>query len=165
MKLTEKQRRFAEEYIKTGNIYRSAIDAGYSTKTANSIGSENLRKPNIKAYIDKRLNELKKKSIAQQDEVLQFLTSSMRGEVRETIPIGVGDGAQELVEVVPNVATRQKAAIELLKRYDVASLNYLNEELKRRQIKILDKELSSENSQEDKIKSLMGMITEAIRDE
>lgn len=165
MKLTEKQRRFAEEYIKTGNASVSARNAGYSEAYAKTHVYKLLENARVKAYIDKRLNELKKKSIAQQDEVLQFLTSSMRGEVRETIPIGIGDGAQELVEVVPNVATRQKAAIELLKRYDVASLNYLNEELKRRQIKILDKELSSENSQEDKIKSLMGMITEAIRDE
>lgn len=42
MKLTEKQKRFADEYIKSGNATQAAIKAGYSKRTANRIGPENL---------------------------------------------------------------------------------------------------------------------------
>ncbi len=56
-KMTEKQRRFADEYIRLGEITQAAINAGYSTKTAYVIGKENLDKPIIKSYIDKRLTQ------------------------------------------------------------------------------------------------------------
>ncbi|MFR6454907.1 MAG: terminase small subunit, partial [Peptoniphilus lacrimalis] len=54
-KLTIKQKKFADEYIKTGNATQSAINAGYSKKTARVTGAENLTKPNIKAYVDERM--------------------------------------------------------------------------------------------------------------
>src|SRR5690625_1285887 len=54
-KLTVKQKRFADNYIETGNARQSAISAGYSERTASVIASENLTKPNILAYIDKQL--------------------------------------------------------------------------------------------------------------
>lgn len=121
MKLTRKQQLFADEYIRTGNIYQSAIYAGYSSKTANSIGSENLRKPNIKSYIDARLEELKKETIAEQDEILQYLTSVMRGEVtdQELIPVQIGRGKTSVEEHEKRSDTkaRNKAAELLGKRY------------------------------------------------
>lgn len=51
-KLTDKQRRFCEEYVIDWNGTRAAIAAGYSEKTAYSIANENLNKPELKAYID-----------------------------------------------------------------------------------------------------------------
>ena len=54
-KLTTKQKKWADEYIKTGNATQSAINAGYSEKTAKQIGTENLAKPVLKAYIAKQL--------------------------------------------------------------------------------------------------------------
>lgn len=120
-KLTLKQQRFADEYIRLGEITKAAVNAGYSTKTAYAVGSENLKKPRIKAYIDERLEELKKQSIAQQDEVLQYLTSVMRGEVtdQELIPIGIGKGEMEVVRLERRSDTnaRTKAAELLGKRY------------------------------------------------
>ena len=56
-KLTPKQKRFADQYILTGNARQSAIKAGNSEKTASEIASENLNKPNIAAYIDNQLKE------------------------------------------------------------------------------------------------------------
>ena len=54
MKLTDKQKRFIEEYMANGmNATQAAKDAGYSEKTADVIGSENLVKPNIKAEIER----------------------------------------------------------------------------------------------------------------
>lgn len=121
MKLTVKQQRFADEYIRLGEITKAAINAGYSTKTAYAIGQENLKKPAIKAYIDKRMEELKKQSIAEQDEVLQYLTAVMRGEVtdQELIPVGIGQGAMEVekLEKRSDTNARTKAAELLGKRY------------------------------------------------
>ncbi len=116
-KLTEKQRRFADEYIRLGEATQAAINAGYSTKTARSIGHENLTKPDIKAYIDNRLNELKKESIAEQDEILQFLTKVLRGEARGTELVGLGMGEQSVDQVPPTIAEKTKAAELLGKRY------------------------------------------------
>ena len=94
MKLTEKQRRFVDYYVETGNKTEAAKKAGYSEKTAASIGDENLRKPAIKAAIDARLRELEDKRIAKADEIMQFLTSTLRGEVKEerVVVEGTGEG-------------------------------------------------------------------------
>lgn len=117
MKLTEKQRRFADEYIRLGEITKAAINAGYSTKTAYAIGKENLEKPVIKSYIEARLQELRKKSIAEQDEVLQYLTSIMRGEHTEQTLRGIGEGAQTIDDIEISAKDRIKAAELLGKRY------------------------------------------------
>lgn len=57
-KLTPKQKAFADEYIKFGNATQAAIGAGYSAKTARSIGQENLTKPDISNYINERLKQI-----------------------------------------------------------------------------------------------------------
>ncbi|WP_273750503.1 terminase small subunit [Leuconostoc mesenteroides] len=85
MKLTPKQKRFADEYIKTGNATQSAIEAGYSKKTARSVGSENLTKPDISEYIAKRIAEIDKENIAEQKEILEFMTRVMRRQETEQV--------------------------------------------------------------------------------
>ena len=120
-KLTLKQKKFADEYIISGNATQAAVKAGYSEKTATQVGAENLRKPYIKSYIDERLSELSSKKIADQDEVLQFFTSVMRGEILEPYALGIGNGAQQIIEIKPNAATRKSAAVELAKRYGLTS--------------------------------------------
>jgi len=98
VRLTEKQKRFADYYIETGNATEAAIKAGYSQRTARFIGAENLTKPNIKLYIEQRLKELKDERIADATEVLQYLTSVMRGEMTETRYIAVYDKDGSFVE-------------------------------------------------------------------
>ena len=120
-KLTLKQQKFADEYIISGNATQAAIKAGYKEKTAYKTGAENLRKPQIKSYIEERLSELSSKKIADQDEVLQFFTSVMRGEILEPYALGIGNGAQQIIEVKPNAATRKSAAVELAKRYGLTT--------------------------------------------
>lgn len=117
MKLTEKQKRFADYYIETGNATESAVRAGYSEKTAKEMGYENLTKPHIKSYIDERLSEKENKRIAKQDEVLTYLTSIMRGEHQEQVLQGIGKGAQVIVEMDVSAKDRIKAAELLGKRY------------------------------------------------
>lgn len=116
-KLTLKQKRFADEYIISANATAAAIKAGYSKKTARSIGQENLTKPDIKAYIDERLEKLKSEKIATQEEVLQYLTSIMRGDQQEKTLISVGEFGQKIVDIDVGAKDRIKAAELLGKRY------------------------------------------------
>lgn len=60
--LTGKQKRFCEEYIFDFNATRAAKEAGYSEDTAYSIGSENLKKPEIQAYIKELQSDLERTS-------------------------------------------------------------------------------------------------------
>ena len=121
MKLTEKQRRFVDYYIETGNASEAARRAGYSEETAGWIGQENLQKPTIKAAIDARLKDLEDKRIAKADEVLQFLTSTLRGEVKEehVVVEGTGEGRSDarIIKVQVSARDRLDAAKSLLKRY------------------------------------------------
>lgn len=80
-KLTEKQKRFIDYYIETANATESAKRAGYSEKTAKNIGAENLTKLNF--FIQKKLEEKEEDRIASQDEVLEYLTKVMRGELKD----------------------------------------------------------------------------------
>ncbi|HEL1269835.1 phage terminase small subunit [Streptococcus dysgalactiae subsp. equisimilis] len=116
-KLTLKQKRFADEYIISANATAAAIKAGYSKKTARSIGQENLTKPDIKAYIDERLEKLDSEKIADQKEVLQYLSSVMRGEQQEKTLISIGEFGQEIVDIDVGAKDRIKAAELLGKRY------------------------------------------------
>lgn len=82
-KLTIKQKKFADEYIKTGNATQSAINAGYSKKYANTNASKLLQNTTIKAYIDERMKELDEEAIADQKEILKGLTRQARREEKE----------------------------------------------------------------------------------
>lgn len=111
--MTPKQKKFCDEYIKSGNAKQSAIKAGYSPKTAYSIGNENLNKPELKAYIEKRLKRLESEKIAGAREVLEYLSSVMRGEQTESV--ATAKGVYDNVPV--SAKDRISAAKELLKRY------------------------------------------------
>lgn len=121
MKLTEKQKRFADYYIETGNITEAAVKAGYSKKTARVIGQENLLKPAIKRYIDEKLEAMQDERTASAKEVLEFLTKSMRGEIKEEVVVveGTGDGTSEARMVKKQIGLRDriKSAELLGKRY------------------------------------------------
>lgn len=71
--MTKKQKLFVEEYLIDLNATQAAIRAGYSPETAGSIGSENLKKPEIRARIDKAMAERSKRTGINQDRVLQEL--------------------------------------------------------------------------------------------
>lgn len=116
-KLTEKQKRFADEYIISGNATQAAIKAGYSKKTANRIATENLSKLVIKTYIEERLEELKSERTADAQEVLEYLTSVMRGNETEEVLIGIGEGVQSTVQKEVGAKDRLKAAELLGKRF------------------------------------------------
>ena len=120
IKLTLKQQRFADEYIISGNATDAAIKAGYSEKYANTNASKLLQNTTVKAYIDARLDDLASKKIADQHEVLAYLTSVLRGETQSEIVVveGVGDGCSEArrLQKLPDEKERLKAAELLGKR-------------------------------------------------
>lgn len=120
-KLTAKQQRFVDEYLIDLNATQAAIRAGYAKKTAFTIGSENLRKPYIKSYIETRMAEKEAALIADQDEVLKYLTSVMRGQSRASVVVveNIGDYMSQAreMEKSPDEKERLKAAELLGKRY------------------------------------------------
>lgn len=97
-KSIEKQKRFADECIISGNATQSAIKAGYSSKYASTNASKLLQNTTIKNYIEERLEELKSECTADSQEVLEYLTSVMRGNETEEILIGVGEGMQSTIQ-------------------------------------------------------------------
>lgn len=115
--LNPKQQSFADHYIELGNAEQSALKAGYSKSYARARAHELLAKVGIKQYIDERMKEIKSKRIADQTEVMEFLTSIMRGEITEPIPILDGEGTQRVVEVIPSAQSRKSAAELIGKRY------------------------------------------------
>ncbi|WEV51663.1 terminase small subunit [Lactobacillus sp. ESL0731] len=109
MSLTVKQQKFADEYIKSGNATEAAIKAGYSKRTAYSIGQENLKKVEIANYLEKRMKEISDSKVADQQEILEYLSSVMRGEQTEDVATAKG-----IYKDVPVGARDRIKAAELL---------------------------------------------------
>ena len=121
MKLTPKQKAFADFYIELGNATEAAQKAGYKGNNLNRIASENLSKLDIKQYIDERMKEIESDRIAKAEEVLAFLSSSLRGDVLEEVVATESDGAGGIKPVILkkqlSAKDRIKAAELLGKRY------------------------------------------------
>ena len=115
--MTAKQKRFCDEYLIDLNATQAAIRAGYSEKTAGVIGVENLKKPNIKLCIEKRMAEKEAALIADQNEVLKYLTAVLRGESMASVLARDELGADRVIEKKPDEKERLRAAELLGKRY------------------------------------------------
>ena len=105
--LNQRQARFVQEYMKTNNITQSAIKAGYSPKTAHVQGCNLLKNIKIVNYIDAINERLESEKIADIQEVMEYLTSVMRGEKKDQFDIDA------------SLSDRTRAAGELAKRLDV----------------------------------------------
>ncbi len=77
--MTPKQQRFCEEYLIDLNATQAAIRSGYSKKTAASIGEENLRKPEIKAAIEKGMSKRAIRAELSADAVVNELKRIAKG--------------------------------------------------------------------------------------
>ena len=119
MKLTQKQRLFADEYIKSGNATQAYIKAGYNVKTdgvAASAAIRMLRNVKVKSYIDAKMAEIESHKIADAKEVLEFYTRVLREEETEEVAMATKDDVLT-VEKKPSMKDRLSAAKELMKRY------------------------------------------------
>lgn len=106
MKLTPKQKAFADEYLICGNATEAAKKAGYKEKAAYAMGAENLKKPQISSYIAERQKQIEDSRIADVKEVMQFYSAVLRGEVKDQFDM---DAA---------LSDRLAAGRELMKRYE-----------------------------------------------
>ena len=79
--MTSRQKRFIAEMAACGNISEAARRAGYSEKTARKRGYVLMKNPEIKAGVEKALKEAEKASIANLEEVQEFLTKVLRGQI------------------------------------------------------------------------------------
>ena len=110
-KLNPKQILFVQEYLKTSNMTQSAITAGYSARTAYAQASRLLKDVRVKNYIEAIRERLDDDKIADIQEVMEYLTSVMRGEKKDQFDLD------------PALSERTKAASELAKRLDVKAKN------------------------------------------
>ena len=102
--LTPKQKAFAEYYIECGNATEAAIRAGYKEEYAGTNADKLLKNTKISTYIAERVRPTEDKRIATGDEVMEFLTAVMRGEIKDAF------------DLPPSLADRKDAAKELAKR-------------------------------------------------
>ena len=131
MALNDKEKCFANEYIiNKGNAYKAALSAGYAKNTAkvayqwieepktDSTQKRNLPfKPELKEYISKRVEEMESEKIADAKEVMEYLTSVIRGESLSEIVViegtGMGESRARTMMKAPDEKDRLKAAVEM----------------------------------------------------
>ena len=124
--MTEKQKRFADEYLIDANAtraYKAVYPNVKSDEAAMSSSSRLLRNDKVKAYIDEQLEKISSEKIADASEVMKYLTSVMRGEHTEEVVVveGHGDGVSSATRVDKDISAkdRLKAAELLGKRYGI----------------------------------------------
>ncbi|WP_270346548.1 MULTISPECIES: terminase small subunit [Lactococcus] len=169
MKLTEKQKKFADYYIELGNATQAAIKAGYSAKYANTNASKLLQNTTIKSYIDERMEQLASERIMGAQEAVELLSSIARAEITERVVVSTPMGVEE-VDKPPDLKTRMQAIREILKRYPD------NDKLLEQQLRKVtaDADIAefkaemiktvADESTEDKLDELLGKISEAVDD-
>ncbi|MGL5651235.1 MAG: terminase small subunit [Paraclostridium sp.] len=120
-KLNDRQKAFADYYIESLNAEQSAIRAGYSERYARGNAHKLVANGCIKSYIEERMKEIESDRIAKAEEVLAFLSSSLRGDVLEEVVAAESDGVGGVKPVIVkkqlSAKDRIKAAELLGKRY------------------------------------------------
>ena len=106
MKITPKQKAFADYFLELGSDYKAAIKAGYAESTANNAKRDIRDKPCVSEYINARMAELESKRAMTADEVMLFYSAVVRGEVKDQFGLEV------------SVADRIKAADSMMKRFN-----------------------------------------------
>ena len=123
-KMSRMQKRFCEEYLVDCNGAHAAIRAGYNPKTAKVRASQLLKIPAIRERIDEELERIHNERTADAEEVMEYLTSVMRGEKKEQVLALDGDGKQKVIEVDVPMRERVKCAELIGKRYGMFTGNF-----------------------------------------
>lgn len=117
--MTARQKRFCEEFVKTGNAKQSAISAGYSEKTAEVQGARLLSNVKVKKNIEQLQSEIKNENILDARKMQEILTSIILKESEEDVIVveGCGDGVSEAVTKTKTASNADRIkAIQLLAR-------------------------------------------------
>jgi phage terminase small subunit len=120
--MTDKQKRFADEYLIDCNAtraYKAAYPNVKNDSVASAAGTRLLGKVKVKEYIDEKMDQISSNKIADVTEVMEYLTSVMRGEIKDETLRFVGDGYQEKIKLQVGAKDRTKAAELLGKRYGI----------------------------------------------
>ena len=117
--MTDKQRKFCDEYLIDLNATQAAIRAGYSEKTANEQGARLLANVSIKAKIDEQIAKMHSEKIADAQEVMEYLSAVMRGDSESHVLARDEVGADRVITKPPDEKERLKAAELLGKRYSL----------------------------------------------
>ena len=122
--MTEKQKRFCDEYLIDCNAtraYKTVYKNVKSDVVAATNGGRLLRNAEAQKYIAEQMEEIHNEKTADAQEVIEYLTSVLRGEstAQEIVVEGTGDGCSEArtMEKSPSEKERLKAAELLGKRY------------------------------------------------
>lgn len=120
-KLNEKQKKAVDYFIQLGNKTQALIKAGYSKNYAKGNAIKLFENERVKSYLNERLGAISSKRAADAKEVIEYLTSVMRGESEAEIVVveGTGDGCSSAVNVKkrPDEKEKLKAAELLGKRF------------------------------------------------
>ena len=121
-KLTEKQKKFADEYLIDCNAtraYKAAYPNCKKDSSADACARKLLGNTRIRMYIDEQLEKIHNEKTANAQEVLEYLTSVMRGEHTEQVLRLIGDGMQKITDIDVSARERIKAAELIGKRYGI----------------------------------------------
>ena len=168
VKLTAKQKKFADGYILNGNATKSSIDAGYSKKTAQQMGAENLRKPVILEYIENKLKEHELDVKLRQRQTIDYALGVLHQEETEEHAFVTGNEAGTHIEVVrlkPKIKDRTEAAKFLTTIMSTVEKNRLQNMKLEKEIAKLEKELHTDQSTEDKLDELFDKLESVYTDE
>lgn len=130
-KMTDKQKRFCDEYLKDLDSIRAYMSSYTNVKdrlTASKAAYNLMIRPHVREYLDEKLKEIESNKIADVAEIMEYLTNVMRGEEQseELMTIGKGNGFTEITREAkkPTTAERTRAAELLGKRYGMFTDNY-----------------------------------------
>lgn len=118
--MTEKQKLFCDEYLIDLNgtrAYRTVYKTIKNDNVAGVRANKLLKQKDIAEYINKRLEEIHNENTADIQEVMEYLTSVMRGKSKSNVLALAGDGFQEVIAKPPDEKERLKAAELLGKRF------------------------------------------------
>lgn len=118
--MTEKQKLFCDEYLKDTNATRAYLTVYANCKSATSaapLASKLLKKEEIQKYISEKMEEIHNENTADIQEVMEYLTSVLRGESASAVLMLSGNGMQKVTEKPPDEKERLKAAELLGKRF------------------------------------------------
>lgn len=159
IKLTLKQKKFADEYIISGNAYQSAIKAGYSENYSKGNINKLLENVGVKNYIKERLKEIDDKKIADQKEVLERLTRFGRREEFESVVVMVdkakfdNNGKFVGVEKTPEIVKIPTPSKDTIKALELLGKRY----------RIFSEKSEVEEEQLDKLDKILGAIDDAAK--
>jgi len=123
--MLKRMKDFADYYLETGNIYESAIKAGYSENYAKTNASKLLEKDSVKTYIEEQLDKIQSQRIATVTEVMEYLTKGLRQELEEEVIVveGCGDGCSDarIIKKKIGIKDSNKCAEMLAKRFGILS--------------------------------------------